>query len=546
MNRSDIAPAYTMSSTIDPFAADQQPKPKPKKPLFKRQAKAAPKTQSAPAVPDANSPVVEKDDEDLALFKQSKHFFPVILRNQDEEREAELRKSQDRSASEARERNRQIRDKTEGSDDDIYDASPRASNRKRRTSSHDRPITPPSSKRNRTNPESRTRDSSRRLDKGKGLAAPYSLATPTKGSFYSSHAAGLDDSEDDATDRKRLLPTPRGGVGSRGGLGNGATPTISLDDSDDDNKAAVIKKPSESDDEIEEIPPATEPEDDQFAHFVAQAEARRAAQRKAAAAKEATAAAGGPVPVEDRVVTIIVTSRLGGPDMKPIQFRRRVSGNIKAVRDCVGAFAPSRGRPLTPAEQESLFVTWKGRKLFNQNTVMSLGVIPDEDGVLRRTATPDGPGMGRQDESDGYTEGGALHFEAWTEEGYEAWSRQQKKRHRRELGEPVSDDEEGADAEAARNGAAGPEQSAKSGGGGGGGSSSRIRIIMKSKDHEPVKTSVAPTDTVADLILAFRTCRHVGADKQVEIRWDGDKLDGETTIEEAEIEDKDTVEVYVR
>ncbi|KAL8371622.1 hypothetical protein RB595_001427 [Gaeumannomyces hyphopodioides] len=535
-----------MSSTIDPFAADQLPKPKPKKPLFKRQAKAAPKTQSAPAIRDANSPVVEKDDEDLALFKQSKHFFPVILRDQDEEREAELRKSLDRSASEAHERNRQIRDKAEGSDDDLYDASPRASSRKRRTSSsHDRPITPPSSKRNRTNTESRTRDSSRRLDKGKGLAAPYSLTTPTKGSFSGSHAIALDDSEDDdATDRNRLLLTPRGGVGSRGGVGNGATPTIKLDDSDDDSKAAVVKKPSEYDDDIEEIPPATEPEEDQFAHFVLQAEERRAAQRKAAAAKEATAAAGGPVPVEERVVSIIVTSRLGGPDMKPIQFRRRVSGNIKAVRDCVEAFAPSRGRPLTPAEQESLFVTWKGRKLFNQNTIMSLGVIPDENGFLRRTATPDGPGMGRQEESDGYTEGGALHFEAWTEEGYEAWSRQQKKRYRRELGEPVSDDEDevaGAEAEAARNGTTEPEQPAR-----GSSSSSKIRIIMKSKDHEPVKTSVVPTDTIADLILAFRTCRGIGADKQIEIRWDGDKLDGETTIEEAEIEDKDTVEVYVR
>lgn len=308
-----------------------------------------------------------------------------------------------------------------------------------------------------------------------------------------------------------------------------------LDDSDDDSKAAVVKKPSESDDDIKEIPPATEPEEDQFAHFVLEAEQRRAAQKKAAAAKEATAAAGGPVPIEDRVVTIIVTSRLGGPDMRPIQFKRRVSGNIKAVRDCVETHAPSRGRPLTPAEQESLFVTWKGRKLFNQNTIMSLGVIPDENGFLRRTTTPDRAGMRRlHEESDGYTEGGALHFEVWTEEGYEAWSRQQKKKYRRELGEDVSDDEDEA---AAASGEAGPEQHARN---------NRIRIIMKSKDHEPVKTSVAPTDTVADLILAFRTCRGIGPGKQIEIRWDGLELDGKTTIDETEIEDKDTVEVYVK
>lgn len=122
-----------MDPTADRFAANQLPKAKPKKPLFKRQAKSASNTRPTPAVPDANSPIVEKDDEDLALFKQSKHFFPVILRDQDEEREGELRKSLNRSASEAHESKRQKRDEAEDSDDGLYNASPGSGSRKRRT-----------------------------------------------------------------------------------------------------------------------------------------------------------------------------------------------------------------------------------------------------------------------------------------------------------------------------------------------------------------------------------------------------------------------------
>jgi hypothetical protein len=52
--------------------------------------------------------------------------------------------------------------------------------------------------------------------------------------------------------------------------------------------------------------------------------------------------------------------------------------------------------------------------------------------------------------------------------------------------------------------------------------------------------------TVAHMIKAFRKLAGLGEDKHVEIRWDGETLDPETTVEEADIADMDSVEVHIR
>ncbi|EXU94785.1 SUMO-like Rad60 family protein [Metarhizium robertsii] len=74
----------------------------------------------------------------------------------------------------------------------------------------------------------------------------------------------------------------------------------------------------------------------------------------------------------------------------------------------------------------------------------------------------------------------------------------------------------------------------------------KIRVILKAHNRADVKLTVRPGTTVKTLITGFRTQQSIGSDTNVEVWFDGGKLDEHVTMNEADIDDMDMFEVHVK
>ncbi|KAI1157200.1 hypothetical protein F4825DRAFT_401017 [Nemania diffusa] len=187
-----------------------------------------------------------------------------------------------------------------------------------------------------------------------------------------------------------------------------------------------------------------------------------------------------------------------------------------------------------------LVFTWRGDRVYHTTKLETLGICPRApDGRLH-----DNPSSGRG-APEGYIGKDKVYFEAWTPEDYEEnQEKRERERKRREMGEWWDEEPDAAAAAAATTGDsdghaadAGAEAKAED---------DRVKVIFKAKDMPPRNVTLRKHSTVAQMIKAFRKLASLGDDKQIEIRWDGEVLDLETTVEEADIGDMDSVEVHIR
>lgn len=350
--------------------------------------------------------------------------------------------------------------------------------------------------------------------------------------------------------RSDILPTP-----SRSNSRQPATPgeAINLDDDDDDDdfvfssprtrstKRAATRARSNHVEIKQDTPvvldddqpletatnDAEDEEDDEFAHFIKRAQARKAANEAAAARSSMEMSPdaqpktpGTALPKRGAVVRIFVHSRISHwPEIDLFGSLRGIDQKLKAVRETFMARARQQGVRLTSQDEDSIFLTWKGLKIYDSSSGLSLGWKTSADGRLLISAAD---GRDR-----GFAKNGIL-LEAWTEEDYSEWraaEERQKKLDRGELEEEEPEVEE-IEEEVV------PEEV-------------KIKVLLREKDQDPVKTTAYMSTPVSILIAAYRKQRNIPEAKLIRLRNEGDWLEPEQTVEEADIEDRCTVEVYV-
>ncbi|RYO75217.1 hypothetical protein DL762_010146 [Monosporascus cannonballus] len=462
-----------------------------------------------------------KDDSDdgLALFSRSKEFFPDVIKDQQREAaekaakaEKERRERLERARKE-REEALKLQDQFHRDEDEEDDGATSAKKRHRMSLSSDesdnvfttRPQKSQKSSSATPKPPSARRDSLSR----------YHTRTPR--STRSSRASRPTDT-------------------------NAAV--ISLDSSDEETKHATslnkrspsVRKPSptklqdtleESDLELEGGPHAGGDGDADFDCYIQGALERAEKRKRERLEREAAEGAGGkdaggPEPV----VQILISSALDG--IQPIAFKRKLFQPLAVVHRTWVQIQLNKQAPVPLAVLQDMFFTWRGDKVYGSATLAALGIQPSVgDGSLYPAWERDPPA--------GYFGRDKVHFEAWTPELYEEFLRDRELERMRARGEWLPEDHPDGETGGDGKGTEEPDQE-----------ETKIKLSLKARDMDPENVRVRPSTTISMLSIVFRRLKRLPADKEIELRWDGEVLDPNTTVEDADIEDMDSIEVYVK
>ncbi|KAK2589962.1 hypothetical protein QQS21_012353 [Conoideocrella luteorostrata] len=290
-----------------------------------------------------------------------------------------------------------------------------------------------------------------------------------------------------------------------------AAPVELLDSDDEDGGQTAIPPKGRRSESIEIVSSSVAAdEDDEFAEYIRKAEERRARDqallesgRNGVAAKES--------------INILVTSAI--QDSKPLCVKFLYDKSLRVVRNTWLALQKQKEILQDVESEEEIVLTWRRKKVYASSTLLNLGIRPEGDGRA----------MVNGNSTKGLAENRTqIHMEAWTMDGFYAMEREEELQRKREAGE-LSDDEGSLSAN---------EESLVA--------EVKIRIILKSRELEDVRLTVRPETTVETVITGFRTRLSVPSDKDVGIWFDGDRLEERVTMEDADINDMDTLEVHIK
>jgi hypothetical protein len=217
----------------------------------------------------------------------------------------------------------------------------------------------------------------------------------------------------------------------------------------------------------------------------------------------------------DPIVQILVTSRIEGT--KPLMIKRKLSQRLKDVKYAWCDKQMLDGRPVPEEIKRMIFLTWRGSKVFDVTTCKALGLMVDASGRLRV-------------DGEGFDEEGRIHLEAWTEEIFDEFKKQKAAERKRLVLNPMEEeDEEEQKSEEIK----GKEEV------------QRFRIILKSKDHLEFKLQVKPTTQISKMIGVFREQYNIEGNVNISLYLDGDKLDPNSMVGDADLEELTTIDVHV-
>ncbi|KAI1078288.1 hypothetical protein F5B20DRAFT_235096 [Whalleya microplaca] len=457
------------------------------------------------------------DPDGLSLFSRSHEFFPSVIEDQQrqarEKAAAAERERKEKLAREHREeqdalkeqlahdqesakkrRRVSVPDNEDNSDDDVFGSKPRKLQKSPAT-----PLTPSSKRR-----ESSFLACARASESAQGSRS-RSRKTDTP-------IINLDDS-DSNEDPKIAKSKPRASIPQQGS-------EIVLDDDKDD----------EDDDDIKLLDTGlqpTEQEEDPHEHYVKAALERMA---KAKALREARERGESLADDDDPVVQILIWSQISA--LHTITIRRKLSQSLTLVYDAWVEHQVRKGcAPVTREQLADMFFTWKGNKVYRHTTLATLGIRPDREGRLYPSWMV---GSGRDADTNGYHDQHKVLFEACTPEIFEDNLRERERRRLWELGELVEDDDGNAGDGAGQQEESREEEE----------DDKKVRVHFKARDLATLSATVRLSTTAAMLVKVYRRLAKLPEDKHFELHWDGEVLDPETTVEEAEIEDMDSLEVH--
>ncbi|EON66662.1 hypothetical protein W97_05908 [Coniosporium apollinis CBS 100218] len=208
------------------------------------------------------------------------------------------------------------------------------------------------------------------------------------------------------------------------------------------------------------------------------------------------------------VIQILITSRIN--NARPLLVKRRLKQRLHEVRD---AWCKREGLPSD--ESASIFLTFRGRRLYDSTTCKSLGIAVDEDGeIIMRS--------GKSRGADGLCEG-KIHMEVCNPEAFEEMKREaaQKLKAKVPEEEPLPTQEKKVEEKL-------------------------VKLVLKAKGHEDFKLRAKPTSTFEEIANGFRRKRVVLADQQVFLTWDGERLSPTAKLEDTEIADMDSIDVHIK
>ncbi|KAH8675461.1 ubiquitin-2 like Rad60 SUMO-like-domain-containing protein [Xylariales sp. PMI_506] len=221
---------------------------------------------------------------------------------------------------------------------------------------------------------------------------------------------------------------------------------------------------------------------------------------------------------EDVAVDILIESKLD--EVPNLKVKIQISRKLEIVKDAWVKKSAANAPHVQLNVLESMFFTWKGRKLYNFTTLASLGIKkPDQRGNLYPSW---------ESAKEGFVGWNKVHIEAWTEELYNQHQRDLEIEQARRRGELEESSEPEPEPE--------PEPAKKI----------RVKVILRSKDHGDQNLQVPPDCSIRHLMRAFQRTKEIPADKTIELRFEGEVLEESDTINDLGIEEMDIVDVYIK
>ncbi|KAL2829341.1 ubiquitin-2 like Rad60 SUMO-like-domain-containing protein [Aspergillus pseudoustus] len=210
--------------------------------------------------------------------------------------------------------------------------------------------------------------------------------------------------------------------------------------------------------------------------------------------------------IDNTVVQILITSKI--PNTKPLIIHRKMSQPLKGVRLawCIHQNLPKDLHP-------TVFLTWKGRRLFDVTTCRSLNI--NTHSAFNKDISSFGDFFGD-------TLDVRIHMEAVTEEAFAPAYQSSET-----MVGPVStlppfteardDDQET------------PSQ-----------------IVLKCPGFDDFKVRVTSKTQVSHVVTAFCEARGISTDFEVYLAFDGDRLSPRSCLADCEIDDGDLVDVLLK
>jgi len=197
----------------------------------------------------------------------------------------------------------------------------------------------------------------------------------------------------------------------------------------------------------------------------------------------------------DAVVKILITSDI--KNTKPLVVHRKMSQRLRDVR-----LAWCKRQDFDAGMTSRVFLTWKGRRLFDVTTCKSLDIGSSTDSDW----TP----------GDDRDSGLQIHVEAVTEDLLAS-------RDRRTAEDESNQEKEDQDE-----------------------TTNFIRITLKSPDFEEFRIKVKPSTRISRIVNAFRSARNIPLDKHVHLVFDGETLSPDSSVEEHDVADLDLIDISIK
>ncbi|OQD82644.1 hypothetical protein PENANT_c020G02329 [Penicillium antarcticum] len=218
--------------------------------------------------------------------------------------------------------------------------------------------------------------------------------------------------------------------------------------------------------------------------------------------KKAVQSALPPTPPDDPVVQILISSEI--TNTKPLLVHRKMSQGLREVR-----LAWCNRQNFDPEIQSSIYLTWKGRRVFDVTTCRSLGVQAGRNPI--HTSMD-------EDLITGYPEL-RIHMEAVADGplpvSHRSCSPDNGKVPAAE--QTTEDDKE-----------------------------EPMKLVLRSPGLDDFKIKARAKTQISRLISAFRTKQNISMDQMISLQFDGDKLNPDDCLRDYDIDDLDLVDVQIK
>ncbi|CAG8267284.1 unnamed protein product [Penicillium nalgiovense] len=209
------------------------------------------------------------------------------------------------------------------------------------------------------------------------------------------------------------------------------------------------------------------------------------------------------VPADDLVVQIMITSDIA--NTKPLLVHRKMSQRLRDVR-----LAWCNRQNFEPQIQASIYLTWKGRRLFDVTTCRSLGIETEKNSA----AIP-----GIDDDSFADQKELRVHMEAVTDSPL-----------------PVNQQITLPDNDNPPTKSQSPEHD----------QGEPMKLILRSPGYDDFRIKARQTTLISRLISAFRNKQNISVDHDIFLWFDGDKLDPDSCLGDHDIDNLDLVDVQIK